>query len=247
MISIVCVYNDEDVLNNYLLKSLNNQNENHELILIDNSKGEFSSAAEALNYGGKKASGKYVMFIHQDVRLYSDNWLEVSQRMLDSLSNLGIAGVAGKSAHEAEIVTNLKHGKPPHFAGEIQIESPKKVDTLDECLLIIPKTVFNQLKFDEKTGYGWHQYGVDYCLTVKTLGRDVYVLPTPVYHGSSGDPFSHEYYEALGKLLKKHRNNFKIIPTTVFNWNTRYPVTLEKTWFYLERKIYSGLKNRLFR
>lgn len=244
MISIVCIYNDENILNNYLLKSLNKQNMNHERILIDYSKGEFKSAPQALNYGGKKANGKYIMFIHQDVYLNSDNWLEVSEGLLDSLSKLGIAGVAGKSEFGKEVITNLKHGSPPHFAGKIQIQNPEKVQTLDECLLIIPKHVFNNLKFDEKTGYGWHLYGVDYCLSVKMLDLDVYVLPTSVHHKSSGDPFSNEYYGALGKLLKKHRNNFKTIHTTIFEWNTHYPVIFQKIWFYLDRRVYSGLKNR---
>jgi len=245
MISIVCIYNNEDILNNYLLKSLNKLKLNHELIFIDNSKNKFKSAAKALNYGGKKAKEKYIMFIHQDVDLNTDNWLEITEKLLNSLPNLGIAGVAGKSEYEKEIITNLKHGNPPHYAGKIQIQNPEEVQTLDDCLLLIPKTVFNTHKFDEKTGYGWHLYGVDYCLTIKMFDLNVYVLPTSVNHKSSGDPFSNEYYNALSKLLKKHRNNYKIIHTTIFDWNTRYPIIFQKIKFYLDRKIYSGLKNRL--
>jgi len=67
MISIVCVYNDEITLKDYLLKSLENQTSKHELILIDNTQGKYKSAAGALNWGGGKAKGKYIMFVHQDV------------------------------------------------------------------------------------------------------------------------------------------------------------------------------------
>jgi len=55
MIAIVCVYNDERVLADFLLDSLSRQTAPYELITIDNTKNEFSSAAQALNYGGRKA------------------------------------------------------------------------------------------------------------------------------------------------------------------------------------------------
>ena len=60
MISIVCVYNDESVIENWLLKSLKDQTVEFELIKIDNTKNKFKSAAKALNYGGKKAKGSLV-------------------------------------------------------------------------------------------------------------------------------------------------------------------------------------------
>lgn len=56
MISIVCVYNNQDILNDWLLKSLKNQTIKFELIKIDNTRNTFKSAEEALNYGGKKAN-----------------------------------------------------------------------------------------------------------------------------------------------------------------------------------------------
>ena len=97
MISIVCVYNNEEIFNNYLLKSLKSQTAKHEEILIDNTQGRFKSAAEALNWGGRKAKGKYIMFVHQDVDLSSNTWLENAENILDPIINLGIAGVAGMS------------------------------------------------------------------------------------------------------------------------------------------------------
>jgi hypothetical protein len=97
MISIVCVYNDEAVLKRFLLKSLQNQTAKYELILEDNTRSRFSSAAQALNHGGRKASSKYIMFVHQDIDLLSDRWLEDVERWLDMIPNLGIAGVAGMS------------------------------------------------------------------------------------------------------------------------------------------------------
>jgi hypothetical protein len=244
MISIVCTCNNKTVLNNYLIKGLKNQTENYELIVVEDSKTDFKSAAQALNYGGKKAIGDYIIFAHQDVLMESITWLSDMLCLLGGISNLGAAGIAGKSSEISDVVTNVKHGEDPHLAGK-EINEPIKVQTLDECLIIVPKDVFARRKFDETTCDGWHLYGVDYCLMMDEMSLDVYVLPISIIHKSSGDPFADEYYRILGKLFKKYKNNYKTIHTTVSDWNTRYPVTLEKWRFWLTNKIYSGAKNRI--
>jgi len=223
MISIVCVYNNKQILDNYLLKSLKNQTAEFELITLDNTQSKFKSAAEALNYGGKKAKGKYIMFVHQDVDSFSISWLEKVEKVLDKIPNLGIAGVAGKK-DETGMITNIKHDNPPRLAGKIQIKIPEEVQTLDECLIMIPQSVFNMLHFDEIVCDNWHLYAVDYCLSVKKLGYNAYVIPMFVHHGSPGSPMSKEYYSTLGKLLKKHKQHYDRIYTTTGNWSAFYPL-----------------------
>ena len=245
MISIVCTCNNRTILDNYLMEGLKKQSIDYELIVVEDKKTDFKSASEALNYGGSKATGDYIIFAHQDVRMDNQNWLSDMGGLVEKIPNMGIAGIAGKSESSDEVLTNVKHGDDPHFASKSQINEPLKVQTLDECLLIVPKKVFDQLKFDEITCDGWHLYGVDYCLMIKDMGMDVYVLPLPITHKSSGDPFAGEYYRTLGKLFKKHGKNYKTIHTTVSDWNTKYPATIERMRFYLTNKLYSGAKNRL--
>jgi hypothetical protein len=247
MISIVCVCNNRNIFNNYLIDGLKKQSMDYELIIIEDSKTDFKSAAQALNYGGKKAEGDYIIFAHQDVNLDSIDWLKQMELMVHGLPKLGIAGIAGKSESSSEVITNVKHGDSPHFAGNVQIDEPVEVQTLDECLLIIPKKVFEKLEFDEVTCDGWHLYGVDYCLSIKEMDMAVYVLPLPIHHKSSGDPFAKEYYQTLGKIFKKHGRSYNVIHTTVSDWNTKYPVSIEKRRFWLTNKIYSGFKNRIIR
>ena len=240
MISVVCVYNDVSVFNDFLLKSLKNQSFEFELIKIDNSQNDCRSAASALNYGGRKAKGKYIMFVHQDVDLSSNTWLDDLEKMLAPLQNLGIAGVAGKK-DETGVITNIKHGNPPKLAGEIQINKPTKVQTLDECLIIIPKSIFNVLQFDDKMCDDWHLYGVDYCLSAKKMGFEVYTIPMNIYHLSTGVPNKSRwqvilnlgslpsgYYISLKKLLNKHKNYSKQIYTTCGNWNTSSPLIFQR-------------------
>ncbi|WJI10169.1 glycosyltransferase family 2 protein [Methanobacterium sp. CWC-01] len=237
MISLVCVYNNKDILETYLLKSLITQSQEYELILIDNHSEKFNSAAEALNYGGKKATGQYLMFAHQDFQLDSDIWLEEAEEILKNLDHLGVAGVAGR--YGRDFISNIKTGFPPKFAGKIQIKEPQKVQTLDECLFIIPKKIFKDKKFDEITCGNWHLYATDYCLTVKNLGYDVFVIPMGGYHASPGYSFTPDgYYSTLKKLIKKHKAHYKWIYTTTGIWNTVLPLDLQilyqKTYYWLD-------------
>jgi hypothetical protein len=196
MISVVCVYNSQEILKKHLLKSLANQTAKYELIRVDNSGGNFKAACKALNHGGRKAKGEYLMFVHQDVVLYSRFWLEDVEKILDNVSLLGVAGCSGMG----------EDGKMPGFIKDRgclwgrPVTEPKEVQSLDECLLIVPKAVFDRFKFDE-TLPGWHAYGVDYCLTVREHGLKAYVIPAFIHHDSLN------VWPALdpGGLLRAHR------------------------------------------
>jgi len=238
MISVICVSNDEKILKTCLLPSLSRQTVTYELINLENQDGRFSSAAKALNHGGKEAKGKYLMFVHQDITFLSDDFLAVAERMMDSLSNVGIAGVAGK-ADDAGVMSNITHGDPPTIAGTIRVKEPTKVQTVDECLVVVPKTVFEELKFDEKVCDGWHLYTTDYSLDALKRGLDVYVLPLNLYHYPSGrrlykNPFT-GYNEILDKLLRKHKKDFRRIHTSTGSWSTRWPLRLQL--FAVRRKL----------
>lgn len=235
-ISIICVYNDIAILEKYLLKSLKNQSIRYELILLDNTSGKYNSAAAALNFSGFRANGKYLMFVHQDFKLGSNTWLEEAENILSNLEKFGVAGVAGKSTRKC--ISNIKENIPPVLAGSIQITKSKEVQTIDECLIIVPKNLFNKTQFDKFTCDNWHLYASDYCLTVKKLGYKIYVLPLDGYHASPGSSFSSKtYYPTLKKIVKKHKKDYKWIYTTTGSWNTIIPISLQifyqKTYYRL--------------
>jgi len=259
MISVVCVYNNKSILENYLLKSLKNQTVNYELINLDNTQGKFKSAAKALNYGGEQAKGKYLMFVHQDVDLCSNIWLNEAEKMLDRLSNIGIVGVAGRSENKEGVITNIKHGIPIRFAGKIQIRKPTEVQTVDECLIIIPKSVFNKLRFDEKVCNDWHLYSVDYSLSIKKLGYNVFVIPKYIYHLSSGfkpigklertlrGPLQRSYYLSLKKVLYKHKNYYEKIYTTCGICKTTYPLCFQRVQSIIKNRFALLLKKNMIK
>lgn len=224
MISVICVYNNKAILDSYLLKGIKGQTIDHELILLDNTSGMFKSAAEALNQGECRAKGDCLMFVHQDVLLPSEDWLRIVVSRLNRLPKLGIAGVAGARGPGRCVVTNMVHGDPPTPAGNVPIDHPETVQTLDESLVLIPREVFQKLKFDEVICDDWHLYAVDYCLSVSKLGYNVYVVPDSAYHHSPGASMSWKYYRILRKVMNKHRDVYPVIFTASGNWKTSYPI-----------------------
>jgi hypothetical protein len=214
MVSIVVVYQNEQALNEILLPSLGNQTAKFQLVKVDNTKGRFKSAAEALNYGAKQANGKYIMSVHQDVELDSNSWLEKAEEILDSISDLGIAGVAGMSEKGRDFAERARG----HLSdcGEIwgrPLQRPEEVQTLDECLLIVPQSYLGKLQFDEKTFDSWHCYGVDYCLCCRQMGLKPYVIPAFIYHRSLRRNVEN-LLKYQKRLYAKHKKNYKRIYTT---------------------------------
>lgn len=98
------------------------------------------------------------------------------------------------------------------------LDEPEVVQTLDECLLIIPKKVFDQLQFDAETFDGWHGYGADYSLMVKEMGLTAYAIPAFIHHYSTSSrkkPFRVKgLFEAQKKLIMKHEKKHKYIYMT---------------------------------
>jgi hypothetical protein len=185
--SIICVYNDENILRTNLIMSINENGDiPYELILINNKNGRFKSAAEAYNYAGKKAKGKYILFIHQDVQIKEK--FSKLEELLGSIKNIGAAGPIGMSSEGSYYGERLRGyindrgnllGKP--------LQKPEIVQTLDDLFVVICRDVYKKLKFDEVTLNSWHFYVIDYCISVKRfLDLDVYAIPFFVFHNSKG-------------------------------------------------------------
>jgi len=244
MISIVCVYNNRSLLDEFLARSLRIQTVEYELILLDNTAGRYRSAAEALNIGGGRAKGDYIMFAHQDLALDARDWLEKAESVLRSLDNLGVAGVAGKGRGDS-VISSIFHGIPKKRVGDSELSDPVRVETVDECLFFVRRGVFNQSKLDESVCGGWHLYCVDYCLTLGSAGFDTYVLPSSIHHRSSGSSMSAEYYETLNKVRRKHKRSISAIRTTSGNWDTRKPIIVQRIMKYIKRISGISKGNRL--
>ena len=238
MISIVCVYNDEQVLRERLLPSLGSQLAAHEIITVDNRQSRFQSAAAALNWGAAQISGDWLLFAHQDVALLSEEWLARAEELLNKLNPFGWSGVAGSDA------TGRFRGMlidRAHLSGE-PFTAPMEVQTLDECLLIHRRTDKDDRYFDEGLT-GWHAYGVDACCAAIRSGAQNYVLPLPVWHDSkttnlAGLEEAHLYvWQKHGVALKQIATTCGVLPNE-YGWADSSNGSLKRWWGRIETSYY---------
>lgn len=247
LFSIITIVNNFEIFDNWLYPSLIKQTmwPLCELIVIDNTKNKWSSAASAFNYYGRKAKGKYLLLAHQDVELVDNNYLERAFYFLNKLSqNLGVAGVAGVKEGCEKNFIDLLRGKVEHpngnWPGKIGC-SPEEVATVDELLFIVPKEVFERVSFDEITCFHWHLYAVDFCLACRKAGLSVIVLPLHTRHRSAGDfardlktflirkgRLPSEYYISMRNLIEKYNKDYKYISTTCGQWRTDIPFGFQR-------------------
>ena len=247
-VSIICVYNNSDVLNDCLLKGLRNQsNQDYELILIDNRKNEFSSAAKALNYGASKATTNHLVFSHQDIRMDVPTVIDTIIKYFDS--NLKVFGSSGVCKFNAKMISNVYTANydDNFYANKLckRINEPVLVETLDECFFCIDKDTFYSLgKFDEILCDNWHMYCVDLSLTAKERGVKVYSVPLTLFH-KSGGVISKNFIYNLKAVCKKHHLIWAAMPCYHFLAFSPFMWLLYYYWqlsYSLERKRKSKAK-----
>lgn len=210
MISVICCSNRLDVYESMLKKSVLLQNEPFELILLDNTSNQFSSAAKAYNHGIKQAQGDVFFFAHQDIS-FDDPCLfaKIRKAVEETKGLVGVAGIRDNSG----VMTNLVQGVSKTYGGPIQLNQIEKVQTLDEVMFAGSRTIFNTISFDEVACDDWHLYAVDLCLSASLMGIGSYVAPVSIFHKSQGK-ISFGYARTLWRLIQKHRSNYRFIYTT---------------------------------
>lgn len=212
-ISLISVYNNSKKLKEMLDSASIQENVDIDYVLIDNSNSKFKSAAQALNFGVKKAIGDVIVFLHQDIVFLDSNQLS---NMFDFAINnrniiFGAAGVQHKH-YNLGIISSIYEG--PYKNKYNSLIQPKMVYTLDECLIGCHRDCLSKVSFDEVVCDGWHLYGADLCLQANLVdGMSVMVLPMNIWHKSTGNA-DKSYYITQNKLGKKYSHKYKIINTT---------------------------------
>lgn len=217
MISIICPSNNEKILNNNLLKTLNQQTfKDYEIIIVDTINNKYRGASEALNSGAQKAKGEYFLFCHHDINFINKDSLENIVNCIEKINDFGIIGVAGINSRNC-LLGNILNGPNKELIGE-KINKPMKVFSLDEVFFIIKKDFYFKypLNLNNNT---WHLYAVEYCLKMHELGENVIIIPSEIYHKSDGVSLNESYYIYLRKLRKEYKK-YKEIYTTVGSWYT---------------------------
>lgn len=238
-VSIICVYNNEQQLEQQLKASLKKQNIKYEFIGINNIRNEYSSAAKALNYGASHATGDVLVFSHQDIYLKTPVELKNIVEAVFSCSIGTIVGTQGVKEPSKLYYTNLTSG--PDYNADLVHDFDDKlyeVSCVDEGLFAMKKETWRNHNFDEVLCDNWHLYCVEACLNARKRGNKVFVFPSQVHHFSKGT-ISLEYMKNLKRLCEVYRRDFKYI------WTTCYKV--RTNWIYINALVAAWVINRFAR
>jgi len=197
MISLICCYNRRDEFEKMEI-TLYMQKAEFELIGIDNTNGEYKSAAEALNAGGQMAKGEILVFLHQDIRFKTEDGLTTFVKPLSIEKRHLIVGLYA--------ATHRQHG---YLRKEYKI-----VETVDECCIGMRRETWQQYRFNEVLCNGWHLYSVELCIRVRRDGGLIVCGNFPIEHLSIGN-VDKNYMRTFKKLLVQYKSENFIATTAI--------------------------------
>ena len=171
------------------------------------------------NFGASKASGEYFVFLNNDTKIITNNWLEtiISNCQREEIGAIGAKLIyKNKRIQHVGVVLNLtgtaghvnwneKENNPGYF-GRIMIQ--QNVSAVTGALLGVSKKIFEQVNgFDETFPIAYND--VDFCLKIQDMGKLITYNPyIEAYHYESKSR-GYEDTEEKQRRLKKEENKLK--------------------------------------
>lgn len=169
----------------------------YEIIKIEND--HKYSLCKAYNIGAEKAKYPYLVFIHEDVNILTDDWGEKIVNVLND-NNIGVIGLSGSNYYPnfpgswwnskqviSHIIQHHCTGKSTSYLRKNFSENEHKmpVKAIDGVFMACTKKVFYEFKFDEKiTGY--HCYDIIFTLKVSSKYQNYITDKILIEHFSNG-------------------------------------------------------------
>lgn len=138
-VSIICVFNDPEVRQRCLDRSIEEHRDEASLeyLPIDNVDGSFATAGAALNHGASLARHEHLAFVHQDVYLHSLAALGAAAGAFADDPGIGLLGAVGVDA-SGGLVGRIRDRVT--LLGE-HVDRPTEVASLDEVLFMAPRAL----------------------------------------------------------------------------------------------------------
>lgn len=221
MISVIICSKNNKLLNIAIESIKQTIGIDHEFIIYDNS-NENKGICEVYNICAKRSKYKFLCFVHEDVYFDSYNWGIKLIEKITSENNIGVIGVAGTGYVPRNFISwgdNVDFDRCDYWQFskslnnfEHYIKNPNNehfsnVILLDGVFLFLNKSVWENIKFDDKTFSGFHLYDSDFCFNASLKYINYVYYGLKIYHQSSGNSFSKDYCESLIKFKKKWKNH----------------------------------------
>lgn len=248
LVSIITIVNDKSRYEGFT-ESLETQNfKAFELIPVMNMAGELQGAREGLRLGASKASGKFLLFSHPDIRFQDADALGDFVNAASEISEFGVVGAAGAAANEhggRDIVSSICQGDGKTPISDLPCgrtpSGAESVQTVDECFFMMDAEYYREHPFPERKG--WHLYAVEACLSAIKNGMKNYVVPARLWHMSDGKSLDPEYVKQVKGMCKDEKRNFDVLHTTVKSWKTRgIGPAMYRNYYQMKQSIKKALK-----
>lgn len=204
LFSICTLVSDMDEYNLLLssLKSAGFDDENSEFIYVNNSNGNKYDAYDGLNQCLNKATGKYVILVHQDVEFKFDN-IDVLIEKIDEINKKDSSwAILGNTGYDYNNITKqytriTDTGQIDYSVGNF----PEKVSCVDENIMIVKNDL--NLMFSKNIGH-YHLYGADLSLQAAMQGYSTYVIEFHIFHKSGGYP-NKSFYDTKDRFIIQYQ------------------------------------------
>lgn len=182
----------------------------HEIVGIHDGR----SMAEALNRGGARARGDWLVFCHDDITFVAHDFAARLKACLEHHDLVGVAGttrMAGPSitwAGAPHVHGWITHVRPdgalrPSIAGARTGVIPG-AEGLDGVFLAMRRATFERIRFDASTFDGWHGYDLDFSLRAARAGLSCAIATDLTLTHASYGSFDQAYARYARAFCDKH-------------------------------------------
>ena len=201
MISII-ICNRKPKIDTSLARNIHNTvGFEHEIVPIDNSRGQYN-IFQAYNEGVRQAKGDILCFMHDDILFKSNGWGATVERIFAEDEELGALGVDGghfmpdcpcswTSCYTTSFRTwrDDKDGICREYSNKEFANGQRLVEvaSIDGLWMCIRSSLFDTIRFDDKTFTGFHCYDSDICMQILASGFRIKVTyDIDIIHNSNG-------------------------------------------------------------
>lgn len=190
----------------------------YEIVKIENH--GIKGICEAYNEGAAKAVFDNLLFLHEDLIFYTQNW---GQKLIAHLADekIGIVGIAGSDyvpvvpcgwfikndKHQfTHLIQNNKEGNCAHLLSSVS-QIRHKVFGVDGVFMAMTKRKFLECRFDEKIKV-YHGYDLDISLNMANKYDNVVVSDILLEHYSMGGA-DKNFFDTNIYIRKKYKTRYQ--------------------------------------
>lgn len=193
----------------------------HELIVIDNSKNQYS-IFEAYNLGIKKSIGEYLCFLHDDIYMYSKGWGNTINKVFNERKEIGLLGVAGtqiktkmpsawwrcpEDQKRIHIIQHSQHAETITRYTGFSKNSLEEVVVIDGVFMAMRKD--GNICFDTKIK-GFHNYDLNISFEYIKHGYQIFVTNEILIEHFSAGSINKDWVESTFKIHNLYKSDLPL-------------------------------------